>query len=94
MFNEEDDKRQHTAEDIRFTTKDGSLYAIALDWPASGKLTIKSLNSESELYTEKIRSISLLGSNSKLSWSRNEEDLKIILPPDKPCEHAFAIKIR
>ena len=30
-----------TAEDIRFTAKGDSLYVIALDWPASNRLTIK-----------------------------------------------------
>ncbi len=90
----EDDKHQYTAEDIRFTTKDGFLYAIALDWPGDGKLTIKSLNSESELYTKKIRSVSMLGSNSKIKWFRDEDALIIKLPKEKPCEHAFAFKIR
>lgn len=31
------------AEDIRFTTRDGKLYAIAMDWPTNGKFLIKSL---------------------------------------------------
>ena len=93
-IDEDDDERQYTAEDIRFTAKDGFLYAIALDWPAGGIVTIRSLGSESELYTEQIRSVSMLGSNSKLGWSRDEEGLKIKLPLDKPCEHAVAFKIR
>ncbi len=93
-IDEDDDEREYTAEDIRFTAKNGFLYAIALDWPAGGIVTIRSLGSESELYTEQIRSVSMLGSNSKLGWSRDEEGLKIKLPLDKPCEHAVAFKIR
>ena len=30
-----------TAQDIRFTTKGDALYAIALGWPAGGKLVVK-----------------------------------------------------
>lgn len=33
----------YTSRDIRFTTKDGALYAIALAWPKDGKLSIKTL---------------------------------------------------
>lgn len=31
--------------DVRFTTKDGRLYAIALGWPVDGKLVIEALKS-------------------------------------------------
>ncbi|HJV68763.1 alpha-L-fucosidase [Ideonella sp.] len=37
MFNE-GQAQSFTAEDIRFTTKDGALYAIALGWPSGGDL--------------------------------------------------------
>lgn len=33
----------YTAQDIRFTTKGDALYAIAMEWPGDGKLTLKSL---------------------------------------------------
>lgn len=36
------------AEDIRFTTKNGKLYVIALDWPNNGTLEIKSLDKKDE----------------------------------------------
>eukprot|EP01030_Chromulinospumella_sphaerica_P022412 gene22412-22389_t len=39
----EEHARPWTSEDIRFTTRAGTLYAIALDWPADGKLAIRSL---------------------------------------------------
>ena len=40
-FNE--DGLRYTAADIRFTTKGDTLYAIALGWPESGKLVVRSL---------------------------------------------------
>ena len=46
-----------TSKDIRFTTKGKTLYAIALDWPKDGKLSIKSL----AVPAGKIDSVKLLG---------------------------------
>ena len=39
------DIQAYTPEDIRFTTRDGNLYATALGWPASGQLRIQVLGS-------------------------------------------------
>ena len=46
-------KFDHT--DIRFTTKGDILYAIALGWPADGKIVIKSLAENSANYPRQIR---------------------------------------
>jgi len=75
-----------TASDIRFTTKAGNLYAICLGVPTE-PVKIKSLA------TEKIASISLLGSDAKLDW-KQDTDALVIQPVAKwPCEHAVAFKI-
>ena len=76
----------YTSEDIRFTTRGGYLYAIALDWPASGKLLIRSIAGNP-------RAISLLGHEGRLKWSRIAEGLAIELPASKPCDYAFVFKI-
>lgn len=85
-FNE--DKLRYTAEDIRFTTKGGNLYAIALGWPESGKLIVRSLAGAN------IHSVRLLGIPEPLKWSRGEEGLAIQLPDRKPGEHAFALRLQ
>ena len=36
-------KTPYTAQDIRFTTKDGAVYAYLMAWPADGKVTIHAL---------------------------------------------------
>jgi alpha-L-fucosidase len=77
-----------TGEDIRFTTKGGALYAIALAWPESGKLVIKSLA------TQPLTAVRLLGSKDKLKWVRASDGLHIELPAQKPCDYAFAFQIR
>jgi alpha-L-fucosidase len=81
-----------TGEDIRFTTKDNTLYAICLAWPGE-TATIKSLSANSPLQTGRIAEISLLGSPEPLAWSQEESGLKINTPAQKPCEHAYSFKI-
>ncbi len=78
---------RHTAEDIRFTTKGDALYAIALAWPANGKLTVKSLAGAP------VQSVSLLGHEGELAFAAGSDGLEITVPAEQPCEHAFAFKI-
>jgi alpha-L-fucosidase len=81
------------AGDIRFTTKGDTLYAIALGWPADGRLVIKSLASDSPLYRGEIARIGLLGSESNLVWSRNTDGVAVNLPEKPPCDSAYVFKI-
>jgi alpha-L-fucosidase len=89
---ESKDKR-FTAEDIRFTTRDGILYVTGLDWPENNKITIKSLASGSELYQEEVKSISMLGSDNKLTWERSNKGLTVTLPKKRPSEFAYVLKV-
>jgi len=83
----------YTAQDIRFTAKGNTLYAIGLGWPEDGKLTIKSLASGSELTKREIKTVQMLGSQAKVKWSRSEEGLVVELPNEKPTGYPFALKI-
>jgi len=80
----------YTAEDIRFTTKGNCLYAIALDWPGESML-IKSL---ADIDEDSVVSVTLLGYKGELAWQKTEEGMKIHFPKEKPCEHAFSIRIQ
>jgi len=79
--------------DIRFTTTGEALYAIALGWPANGKLLIKSLAENSTNYPRKIGKVELLGAKSQLKWSRRTEGLEIEVPNVPPCKYAFSFRI-
>lgn len=61
----------YTAEDFRFTQKDGNVYVIALSYPESEKITVHTLAGE------KIESVEVLGFSEKPSWSVSDEGLKI-----------------
>jgi alpha-L-fucosidase len=91
-FNERN-TRPYTAEDIRFTAKGDLLYAIALAWPADGKLTIRTLAAGSAGYPREIGRVQLLGSNGALPFTREAGGLVVTLPREKPNEYAFALKI-
>jgi alpha-L-fucosidase len=88
-----DTKRQpFTGQDLRFTTRGNTLYAIALAWPGA-QVTIHSLGTGSPQAKGEVASVTLLGHDGKLDWSRNESGLTIRMPTQKPCDHAYALKI-
>jgi len=95
MFNE--NKVQFGAGDIRFTTKDGVLYAYFLGWPEDGKLIIQSLGQgtadKPALLDQTIASVKLLGSSKKIVWTRQADGLHVTLPAIKPCDDVFALKL-
>ncbi len=99
-----------TSEDIRFTVKGDTLYAILLDWPKNNEVLIKSLVpqfSETEphrvksslpgyfLSPDEIESISLIGDEKDLKWELiPQTGLKIILPDEQACEYAHVLRIK
>jgi alpha-L-fucosidase len=82
-----------TQQDIRFTRKENSLYAIALGWP-EGEFLIKSLGSTSSIKSEQIERISLLGQECTLSWRQDEKGLEIEMPGNRLGEHAWCFRIQ
>ncbi|NND98035.1 MAG: alpha-L-fucosidase [Pirellulaceae bacterium] len=82
------------AEDLRFTSRDDVLYVTGLKWPKLGKITVKSLASDSQLYPEQIASVDLLGTKEKLQWTRGENGLTVQLPAKSPSEFAYVLKVK
>jgi alpha-L-fucosidase len=83
-----------TPEDIRFTqSKDGkTLYAIALEIPKDGQVTVKSLAANSAQWPGKISSVRLIG-GGKLKFTRDENGLHVALPEKFEGKTALALKI-
>jgi alpha-L-fucosidase len=90
MFGEEK-AAAFTGEDIRFTKQGEVLYAIALGWPQSGRLVLKSLASGTP---GQVTSVEMLGVGAHLSFSREVDGLKVDLPGAYPGQHAFVFRIR
>ncbi len=84
--------RPFTGEDVRFTTKAGKLYMIALGVPKRD-LQIKSLGLSAKLLDKPIRKVSLLGSREKVQWSQAVAALTVKLPETMPNDIAMVFKI-
>ena len=81
-----------TSRDVRFTTHGDTLYATVLAWPAE-PLTLQSLGMNLRLYTGEVGDVQLLGAPGAVTWSRDADGLHVTFPAQKPCEHAYVLKI-
>ena len=72
---------------VRFTQKEGVLYATLLGQPKSATVIIKSLSpkSGSQIY--------LLGHDGPLTWSQQGSDVKVELPSSLPGKYAYVLKL-
>jgi alpha-L-fucosidase len=74
-----DENYKFNARDIRFTSKDGILYAFCLGTP-SGDIRIKSLGKSSKLSIP-VASVKMLGSGATIRWKQEADELVIKLSP-------------
>jgi len=85
--------KPYTPQDIRFTVKGENLFAFALGWPADGKVVIQSLAKPTGFSGNRISAVNLLGHRRELKWTQDQKGLTIVLPAQKPCDHAYAFKV-
>ena len=83
-----------TAQDIRFTTQGGALYAIALGWPRDGVMRIQTLAKDSAVAPGAIDSVHAVGSGDSLAFMRTRRGLEVKLPEGLAGAPAVAIRIR
>jgi alpha-L-fucosidase len=88
------DKQSYTAEDIRFTTRQGILYATALDWPASQQLLVRTLWRGTPYLGGPICSVELLGTPKAISFDQEADGLHLSLPSAQPNPFAYVFRIR
>ena len=86
----ERENADNTAADVRFTVRDGFLYATALGWPA-GDFLVKTLATGAE-YHRPVTKVELLGHPGELEWEQTAEGLRITPPP--VADDAFAYTFR
>jgi len=87
------DNKTYTAQDIRFTAKGNTLYAIALGWPDGGTLTIKTLWQGTPYLPHAITQVQLLGSQESVRWEQSANGLVLHLPQAKPNDMAYVFRI-
>ena len=89
MFGE-NNAHAFTADDVRFTTKGDTLFAIALAPPTASHVTLKSLASTTPGSIDRVE---MLGSSAPLRFNRDTLGLTFELPQKVPGEHAIVFKI-
>ena len=88
----------YTEEDIRFTAKGGSIYAIVMCWPVNGKVVIHSLAKQHEQtimdFHGLIRKIRILGRGcEKLGWHQEEDGLYVECKLDRDLPVVISIDV-
>ena len=64
-----------------------SLKFALFEWNSSGEVKLE------RVAAGRIERVALLGHGGALAWKHDERGLVVQLPPQKPCEHAYALKI-
>ena len=85
-------RRHATPQDIRFTQKGSTLYAICLGWPGD-TLTVRALGSRGKLGVGDIESVGMLGVDGELRWKQTDTGLTVEMPAAPPCSHAVTLRI-
>jgi alpha-L-fucosidase len=85
-FNESK-RKDLTYSDVRFMTKGGVLYAYFMGWPSDGMVKIRALAGAN------VEGVELIG-RGKVEFAQEADGLKVVLTGDKPCEHAYALKVQ
>jgi alpha-L-fucosidase len=86
------DVATYTVEDFRFTKKGDIVYAFLMNWPASGKATIKALAAGSANFPKSIARVELLGAG-QVNVERTDAGLVVSLPDQKPNDYAYCLKV-
>ena len=87
----DNEEKAYTASDFRFTYRGGCLYAFQLK-PDGKQAVIRSLAKRS-MRDYVIDDVTLLGSDQKLSWQRNEDGLAIQVPAGVDTAMPLCFKI-
>jgi alpha-L-fucosidase len=90
-FNEKN-RKDFTADEVRFTTKGNDLYAFSMGWNPQ-QTVIGALAPKRGLYQKEIQGVELLGHRGVLKWELKESGLEIRMPETRPCDHAIAFRI-
>lgn len=86
-----ENSQNYSQQDIRFTTKDGNLYAFVLAKPTKDIL-IKTL-ALGGILKDDIKTVALMNSEEKIIWQRTQDGLAIQLPKTLPTEIVNGFKI-
>lgn len=87
-----DHNTDFTAQDLRFTTKNDSLYVHVMGDPGN-EVPVKSIRRDTSLPFGSLKEAAMLGSPGALKWDWSEDGLVIRLPESKPSQDAIVIRL-
>jgi alpha-L-fucosidase len=80
--------KPYTAEDFRFTTAGGYLYAIELGWPEGEEVLIHSIDSG-----VRVKGVRLLGGTQGVSFRQDAQGLHLRVPARRLGAYAWVYRI-
>jgi alpha-L-fucosidase len=90
-FNERN-RKDLTADEVRFTSKGKTIYAFIMGWPAK-ETVIKPLGTAGAISAPKIANVQLLGFRGKVKWTQEAGGLRVEMPAAPPCDYAITLKV-
>jgi alpha-L-fucosidase len=91
-FNE-DKQKDLTADDVRFTAKNSTVYAFVMGMPEK-QACICALGLGSSQAPGKILKVEMLGYQGELKWKQDEDGLKVEMPAEKISDIGITLKIQ
>jgi alpha-L-fucosidase len=85
------DVTNYTSEDFRFTTRGGALYVVGLKWPSNSEAVVRSL--ASAVGSERVKSVSLVGSDAKVQFEQRCDGLHVKLPGEPSAKYAYVMRV-
>jgi alpha-L-fucosidase len=82
-----------TPHDVRYSTDGKAVYAVLMGYPENSEVVLKALGADLPLYIAEIQNVRLLGADAPLDWKREKDALRVRLPVNMPCEHAYVLEI-
>lgn len=84
----------YTAQDIRYTRKGNTVYALQLGWPGSQETTLlEGFAATDGNQHFDVQSVEMLGADSEVKWEMTDKGLQVTTPDTAPNEMAVVYKI-
>ena len=90
-FNE-DKQKDLTAEDVRFTAKNSTIYAFVMGWPEKAAV-VNALGLGSPQGAGKILKVELLGGRGDVKWRQDDAGLRVEMPAEKISDVGITLKV-
>lgn len=87
-------KIKYSWKDVRYSTRESTIYASLLGWPGAGEeILLTAFAKDSLPEPLDLESLSLLGCDEQIRWELSEAGLSLTMPVEAPDEMAIVFKI-